>query len=133
MSKEQKRRAVFQEHGSASPVETDPPFHPAKEEQDVGNDDEIRSVEKSETIVASESETRNTPDALRNGWRIIGLEQQTGQSFLVTHDLEAEGVRAFWRKTRSLSHNKWVLHGKWTHTMAHTDILPEPRYFREIA
>ena len=67
-----------------------------------------------------------------NGWKEITREQQNGKTYLVSNDLEAEGVRAFWRKTRVLNHFRWILAGKWSDFMSRADILPQPRFYKEI-
>lgn len=71
--------------------------------------------------------------ALPHGWRVISPEQHTGGHFLVTHDLEEPGIHALWKKTRSFSHNKWTIYGKWVNMLTQLEILPEPRFYKEIA
>ena len=139
MSQEQKRRKViFQEKDSAPPVEVEPPFQSAQDESDeisaVDFDElnEEASVEtpEAEPIVGREEEPLG--GVLVNGWREITTGQQTGKTFLVGSDLDGEGVRAFWRKTRVLDHFKWKLHGKWSDALTRTEVLPEPRYYKEV-
>lgn len=77
-----------------------------------------------------ESETPGVADALPAGWNLITKEQQDGRSYVVTHDPSVEGVEAFWRRTRVLSHYRWVYRGRWSHHLSRTDVLPQPVYFR---
>lgn len=64
-------------------------------------------------------------------WLEISQEQKTGKYYLVAHGLKDEGVKAFWRKTRRLSHFRWVLNGVWTDTL-NQDLIPQPLYYKEI-
>lgn len=122
MSNKQKSKPVFHEAADA----LKPEFQP----HHVGAEDEISFEEP--LLFPKTPGQDPTADTLKNGWRTIGLEQQTGATFLVTHNLEAEGIPAFWRKTRALSHHRWVLNGKWSDSLTRDDILPEPRYWREL-
>lgn len=70
--------------------------------------------------------------SLSNEWKEISKVQQSGKTYLVTSDVTFEGVRAFWRKTRALSHNKWVLHGKWTEPLTNAEVLPQPLFYKVI-
>jgi hypothetical protein len=147
MATEQKKRRppVFQESESASPIEIDPPFQPAEEDfSDVigaepeqapepePKDVESGSVEEPSPLPAAEPEAASAPDELPAGWRLISEAQHDGRSYFVTSDLASEGEVAFWRKTRSLSHFRWVMHGKWSNSLTRRDVLPEPRFFREL-
>ena len=67
-----------------------------------------------------------------NGWRVLTEAQHDGSPYLVSSDLNDTGTRAFWRKTRVLSHFKWKIHGKWTESLTNRDVLPEPRYYKEL-
>ena len=133
MTKEQKRRPpvftpaeennddIFAESGI---VETPEP-EPVSERV-------FSEPEPAPEVVLPEPELVPAEEVLPNGWKVISLEQQTGKRYLVTADLETNGVRAFWRKTRVLSHFKWKMHGKWTNALTHGDVLPEPRYYKEL-
>lgn len=137
MTAERKRKPVFQESGSESPVETDPPFQSGEENLDdiLGAQSEPEpeaSVEEPAPVLPAEPETQLSEDALPNGWRVISAEQQDGKHFVVTHDLNAQGMHAYWRKTRVMSHFRWVTRGKWSDSLTRQDILPEPRYYKEV-
>lgn len=101
----------------------------AQEEEPHVEKQEVQQEEKTPVSEPAQGEPQST---LRNGWQLITPEQHTGEAFFVANDLEEEGVRAFWRKTRVLSHNKWTTHGKWSLALNRLDVLPEPRYYKEI-
>jgi hypothetical protein len=112
---QKKRKPVFQEQGSAPPVKVEPPFKASEELEDI--------------IGAEEPDMNDLP----NGWKVLSRDQQSGKTYLVSSELDAEGVRAFWRPTRVLSHYKWVLQGRWSELLTRADIMPQPRYYKEIA
>ena len=131
MSKDHKRRPpVF------TPAE-EPVITPLTEVmRDFPSDQELEptqeaGVEDVEEPHTPEPEAVGAENVLRNGWRVIGLEQQTGKTYIVGNTLEEEGKLAFWRKTRVLSHYKWVLNGKWTDPLTRAEILPQPVYYKE--
>ena len=80
-------------------------------------------VEKLEEIVH---------ETLPHGWKVLTEAQQDGAHYLVTGDFESEGIRAFWRKTRVLSHSRWILYGKWSESLSRADVMPIPRYFKDL-
>ena len=71
------------------------------------------------------------PDPLM-GWQELTEAQQTGKTFLISRDLYEEGVSAFWRRTRVLEHFKWKQCGKWTNSLTHQAVLPEPKYYKDL-
>ncbi len=82
---------------------------------------------------APELPPESTPDILKNGWRVISREQQTGKTYIVSNTLEESGGEmAFWRKTRALSHFKWVLHGRWSYSLTNKDLIPQPIYWKAV-
>lgn len=94
----------------------------------------VETVEDFEGIVdapVAPLPSQKAENTLPNGWNVISEDQHTGKTFLVTHDLESEGVRAFWRKTRVLSHYKWVMHGKWSDSLTRADVIPDPAYYKD--
>ncbi len=123
MTKEQKRRP---------PVFT-PAEDPVAENIDdilMGNtlvEERAEPIQTEEVTKASEEE-----GVLPNGWKRLSVEQQTGKQYFVTANTEEEGERAFWRKTRVLSHFKWKIYGKWTNALTHQDILPSPIYYKDV-
>lgn len=84
------------------------------------------------TIPAPEPVSKHTQETLPNGWHVLSHDQQDGKTYLVTSDFSSEGVRAFWRKTRVLSHNRWIMNGKWSDSLTRADILPIPLYYKEV-
>lgn len=133
MSNKQKSKPIFHEAAETPKPEFQP--HHVGAEEEYGDEISAQAPEHVEEVDISEEHVQKTEEnyhVLLNGWRVLSQEQQTGATFLVTHDLEAEGTPAFWRKTRALSHYKWVLNGKWSNTLTRLDILPEPRYFKEM-
>jgi hypothetical protein len=142
---ERKKRPVFQSSEETPKVRIDPPFNPADDvilEEITGENyvagaelDEIDQeigVEEPESPPIAESEASTPQNWLSNGWRELTDEQNTGKTFYVTHDLSIEGIRGFWRKTRVLSHFRWVSSGKWTNSLTNCDIIPVPKYYKEI-
>lgn len=93
----------------------------------VGDDDKFPVEETSLPDPAKKIE------ALPHGWQILTPEQQTGKAYLVSHVFDGAGVLAFWRRTRRLSHNRWVLHGRWSDSLTRVDIIPQPLYYKEIS
>ena len=138
MSKENKRRPlVFTPPEEPAAPPKDPVVQP-EEDIDVllsetsTDADETPSVGPDTFEHSPEPEATSAPDVLPFGWRVLGLAQQTGAVFLVSAELNSEGVRAYWRKTRALSHNKWVLKGRWSDRLTNVDLIPQPRYYKEI-
>ena len=133
MSKENKRRPLV-----FTPSEVEQPKTESTEDLDVllaetpPVVDETPSVEVTPEKSAPEPEAPSVEVVLPFGWRVLGLAQQDGRTYPVAVELEAEGVRAYWRKTRAMSHNKWVLHGKWTDRLTNVDLLPQPRYYKDV-
>lgn len=80
----------------------------------------------------SPEEKKETQEKSFGEWTLITEAQHTGQQFLVASEVNEEGTRAFWRKTRVLKHCRWETHGKWTDALTHRDVLPQPIYFKEI-
>lgn len=70
-------------------------------------------------------------DVLPQGWREITQTQQDGRMYRVAYQFEEDGVQAFWRKTRVLSHNRWTMHGKWTNSLTRVTLTPQPLYYKE--
>lgn len=130
--KQQKPKPIFHEAAEAPKPEFQPHHVGAADPSDEISAQEPEHVEEVGTSEEPVHKTEENVRVLPHGWRVLTLEQQTGATFLVTHDLEAEGIPAFWRKTRALSHYKWVLNGKWSNTLTRLDILPEPRYYKEM-
>ena len=92
-----------------------------------GEDEDVIPLEKNTLSVPEKSS-----EVLPNGWKVISEEQQNGMAYLVTHVLDGEGVLAFWRRTRMLSHNRWVLHGRWSDSLTRADIIPQPLYYKDV-
>ena len=85
-------------------------------------------VEDFEALFEGKIEAKTT----EGEWKLLSHAQQNGKTYLVTHDPSEGFVEAFWRKTRVLSHYKWVLNGKWTLVGTRADVLPQPTYYREL-
>jgi hypothetical protein len=118
MSKEHKKR---------------PPVFVTAEEIDSSRPVENQAVEQVEAaIVYPKIEISGSQDKSLNGWSVISEDQHTGKVFLVSNDINSEGERASWRRTRVLSHSKWVMHGKWSNALTRADVLPQPIYYKEI-
>ena len=131
---EHKRRPpVFQAASEAEPVRPEPPLKTPVEEFDdlVGGDAEAPLPSLSQKV-GDDKEIDIEPLPPSGGWQLLGMEQQTGKQYLVTHDTLADGVRAHWKKTRMMSHFRWVLHGKWLDSMTNRYLIPQPLYFKEI-
>lgn len=130
-----KKRPVFSEAREATrPVFT--PHHVGEQEYvDTGShlisDEELEQV-KTPEIAEDIIEVEEQITSKHEGWQVITLEQQNGKNYLVASTLDEEGEIAFWRKTRVLSHSKWILNGKWSYAMTRADVLPQPIYFKEI-
>lgn len=117
MAQHQKRPPVFKPAEEDGQIPLDPP---SAEEVNGGPEEPI--------IITAEKVTEPVP--VTDGWSVIGEEQQTGKHYIVTHIAEQTGVIAFWRKTRRLSHFRWVLHGTWTNMM-NQELIPQPIYYKE--
>lgn len=123
-----KRRLVFQGAGEGEPADLDPPM---KAQDDF--DDLVGGEEESEQPIPELAPEEGSKEPIpENGWQLLSLEQQTGKFYIVTNDTTQEGVRAFWRKTRALSHFRWVLNGKWCDVLTNQYLIPQPIYFKEI-
>ena len=138
MSKEHKRKPpVFTSAEEPAPVAATPKPQPkddldvmlAAEAEDVDESGYVEAVAEQHT---SEPEAPSVEDALPHGWQLITPAQHDGKTYRVTHDLAVEGVEAFWRKTRVLSHYRWVLNGKWTLQNSRQEVMPQPVYFAEV-
>ena len=106
---------------------------PELPEQDIAISNDPVTVDLSiAPIEIDQVPEKTSENVLENGWRVISVEQHDGKHYLVAAELSDLGVRAFWRKTRVLSHFKWVLHGKWTEALTRAEILPTPRFFKEV-
>lgn len=147
MNTENRKRKtpIFQESGSIPPSIIYPPFQAVQEpeidseenvegieEPEINLDDEIRGAEPHKDDNIPELEVQ-TPDlALTKGWKLLSEAQQDGKTYLVTHNFYEPGVKAFWRKTRILSHFRWALHGKWSSKLTRSEVLPQPLYYKEL-
>ena len=106
-------------------------FKPAEDEGQIQIDPPLKASEP-DILDAPQSEApKDEPVITNHAWLEITPEQQTGKHYLVTHDRQEAGVQSFWRKTRRLSHFRWVLHGSWTDRM-NRDLLPQPIFYKEI-
>lgn len=130
MSAERKKKPVYQEHGADDPVTIDPPMKSAEEFDDLVGGDEVETNASYEEVLPPVSEKKI--EVLPHGWKVIASEQQTGTAYLVSHLLGDTGTVAFWRKTRRLNHNRWVLHGIWSDPLTRVDIIPQPLYYKEL-
>lgn len=132
-----KRPPVFQSGSDSEIIAADPPLRQVEE----SFDDIIGSVEPespAEEKIASTPipEEKEIPPVeepetdLPKGWNLISETEQDGRTYFVTHDTAVEGTEAFWRKSRAMSHFRWVFRGRWSDALTRADIHPEPRYYR---
>lgn len=125
---QQKRKVVFQSAEEEEEIKIDPPLKPA-EDEDL---DDLVGDETPEQAPVVEEPPPVIEQKELAGWKLIGPEQHTGNHYIVTHDIHADGVMAYWRKTRVLSHFRWVLNGRWSKVNTKIDIIPPPVYFKEV-
>lgn len=99
-----------------------------------GEADPIEQETRMEAASAKDTPKPEAPsvaDILPVGWNLITEAEQDGRTYVVTHDPAVEGVEAFWRRTRVLSHYRWVYRGRWSHLLSRADVMPQPIYFKE--
>ena len=131
MSKEHKRRPPVFTPAEEPVIDATGDLDALLESQNTGFDAEtdMAGVSQAHTAGAAAPSDENV---LKNGWKVISATQHTGKAFLVASDLDSEGRMAFWRKTRVLSHNKWILNGKWSDSLTRGEVLPQPIYYKEV-
>lgn len=145
MNKEHKRRPpVFQASEEPTIKSEEPVIHSEELEDFLGGDSEDSLLEEEQEDSLEEIQEEVSPEEapiteptlneeiLPNAWKVLGDDQKSGKTYLVTHDVQEPGVQAFWRKTRVLSHARWITHGKWTDPLTRAEILPEPRLYKDV-
>lgn len=132
VNQERKKKPVFQSSEAEMPVTIDPPLRAADEDLDtlLQTTETAELDQKPEEIVVEN--TRKASEWLENGWRELTDVQKSGKSFHLASDLDSGAIRGFWRKTRVLSHFKWIISGKWTDSLTNRELIPAPKYYKEI-
>jgi hypothetical protein len=107
-------------------------------EKITGFDDASGAIQDEVTQTIEQTPQKNLPgeEQTANGHLPAGVfdifsAPRDGTNIVIMKDGDDGGCVAYWRKTRSRRDGKWMLSGRWAHTLTHMIVDFEPKYWKD--